>query len=102
VTIELASVEGGAVNFTEDSVEFKGTSDKKDYELKFKVAKKIDPAASSWAAKDRGVEVSLAKAEKGFWERILADEDKGRLKQRIKVDWDLWRDEGKDNSILYN
>jgi len=93
VTIEIPTAKSTKLDLTESTLDFAATEDNKEYKLAFPLKGKIDAAASSFAVKDRAVEIRLVKAEEeqGWWNKLTPDAAK--YKQHMKVDWDLWADE---------
>jgi len=91
LTIEVSDAKDVKVSITTDAFSFSG----KNYKLDFKFKKSVNAEKSSYAVRDRGVEVLLVKAEPGFWLHLLAD--KNLYKNRVKIDWDLWKDEDDDD-----
>ena len=101
LTIELQSATDVAVQLAPSHFTFhaKSGSPPTPYSLDFELPKSIDPSASTWSVKGRQVEVVLVKAEdsQGWWNVLL--KDKNLYKGRVKIDWDLWRDEDEEKAL---
>jgi hypothetical protein len=101
LTIELQSATDVSVQFQPTHFTFKAQagSPPQTYSLDFELPKSIDTDKSSWSVKGRQVEVLLVKAEdsEGWWHALL--KDKNQYKGRVKIDWDLWRDEDEEKAV---
>jgi hypothetical protein len=99
LTIEVQGCQNAKVDLSDDAVKFSGSQGDKNFELDFKLFKKVNVQASSWAAKAREIEILLQKADecKGWWNQLLAD--KNQYKGRCKIDWDLWHDEDESKEM---
>jgi len=87
LTIELVGVTDAKVTIASDKLSFEGTSNKTAYELILTFKGAVETKESSWAVKDREVQILLKKSPAGFWKTLL--KDKGAFKDRIKTDWEL-------------
>jgi len=97
LTLEVQDVKDVKVDMKEDRVTFSGKgSGDKEYAVDLKLKKKINPEKSSYAAKGRDLQFLLHKAEdsEGWWNALVAD--KNAYRGRMKIDWDLWRDEDEE------
>ena len=101
LTIELQSATDVSVQLAASHFTFhaKSGSPSTPYSLDFELPKTIDPSASTWSVKGRQVEVVLVKADdsQGWWNHLL--KDKNLYKGRVKIDWDLWRDEDEEKAL---
>jgi len=93
LTIDLSDAKDVKVDMQEDGLTFRASAQGKEFALDLKLKKKIDAAKSTFSVKGRDVKCLLVKAEadQGWWNGLLAD--KNAYKGRVKIDWDLWRDE---------
>lgn len=48
---------------------------------------------STWANRDRGIELVLEKTSAGFWHSLVKDHQKSLFKNQMKTDWQLFMDE---------
>jgi CS domain len=101
LTIEVESAVDVAIKLDESHLSFrcKKTGDSSTYVLEFELPNKINTDKSSWSVKGRQVEIVLVKAEdaEGYWHGVL--KDKNQYKGRVKIDWDLWRDEDEEKAL---
>ena len=101
LTIELQSATDVNVQLQPTRFTFsaKSGTPPTSYSLDFELPKSIEPSKSSWSVKGRQVEVVLVKAEdsEGWWHSLL--KDKSQYKGRVKIDWDLWRDEDEEKAL---
>ena len=99
LTVELQSATDVSVDLQPTRFTFKAKSDSHVYGLDFELPKAIEPSKSTWSVKGRQVEVLLVKADdaQGFWQQLL--KDKSLYKGRVKIDWDLWRDEDEEKAV---
>lgn len=96
VTIQINDAKDVSVTFEDEKFIFDGKADK-DYHLELPLFKKINPIASTYGVKDRGVELRIIKADDtkdSFWGKLTTEHQ--RYKLHCKVDWDLWVDEDED------
>ena len=101
LTIELQSATDVQIKFEPSHLTFtakQGTSTD-TYTLDFELPKKINTEQSTYSVKGRQVEVVLVKADEdeGYWHALL--KDKNQYKGRVKIDWDLWRDEDEEKAL---
>ena len=99
LTIELQSAADVQVQLQPSHFTFKAKQGNDTFALDFELPKKIDTSKSTWSVKGRQVEILLVKAEEdeGYWHQLL--KDKNQYKGRVKIDWDLWRDEDEEKAI---
>jgi len=102
LTIEVESATDVVIKLDTQHLRFEGRKDgdnKTQYLLDFELAKKIQADKSSWSVKGRQVEIVLVKADDsdGYWHGILAD--KNQYRGRVKIDWNLWRDEDEEKGL---
>ena len=74
---------------TEESFSFKYEAGEKKYDFTLKLLKKVDPSQSSYAVRDRGIELRLVKTEEGFWNKLTSE---AKFKKFITTDWALYWD----------
>lgn len=87
--------EGGKVSFSASAVSHATGGDDHEYAIDLELYGKIDKEASKIAVNPRSVVLVLAKAEPGFWPRLLRQ--KGKAPNNIKVDWSKWVDEDEED-----
>jgi len=101
LTIELQSATEVSVQLQSSHFTFsaKAGEPSHTYSLDFELPKSIDTSKSTWSVKGRQVEVVLVKSEadEGYWHSLL--KDKNQYKGRVKIDWDLWRDEDEEKAL---
>jgi hypothetical protein len=101
LTIELQSATDVSVQIQTSHFTFsaKAGEPPHTYSLDFELPKNTDAGKSTWSVKGRQVEVVLVKAEadQGYWHSLL--KDKNQYKGRVKIDWDLWRDEDEEKAL---
>ena len=99
LTIELQSATDVDIKVQPSHFTFAAKQGKDSYALDFELPKKIDTDKSSWSVKGRQVEVLLVKADEdeGYWHALL--KDKNQYKGRVKIDWDLWKDEDEEKAM---
>jgi len=99
LTIELQSATDVQIQFQPTHLTFKAKQGNDTYALDFELPKKINTDKSTWSVKGRQVEVVLVKADEdeGYWHALL--KDKNQYKGRVKIDWDLWRDEDEEKAL---
>jgi len=98
LTVEVPDVTDTVVELTDEGhLSFKGLggSEKKEYALEVQLFKGIKKDDSKWAASGRNLVFVLAKAEDGYWERLLPT---GVKMNNCKADWDLWKDEDEEQT----
>jgi hypothetical protein len=102
LTVELESASSVDVKLSPSHFAFTGSrggDSSHSYLLDFELCKRIQPDKSSWSVKGREVEVLLVKAEEdeGYWHSVL--KDRQQYKGRVKIDWNLWRDEDEEKAM---
>lgn len=99
LTIELPSATDVSIQLQPTRFTFKAKQANDTYQLDFELPKSINTDKSTWSVKGRQVEVVLVKAEEdeGYWHQLL--KDKNQYKGRVKIDWDLWRDEDEEKAL---
>jgi len=100
LTIEVPSAKGSDIKIEKDKFHFEFDQDEKKYQINFDFKKQVDPEKSTYAVHGRGIELLLAKADKGWWNQLL--KDKNQYKGRCKIDWDLWHDEDEEEKPVGN
>ena len=94
VTVDVPNAKGATVEIKESSLAFNYNGENKDgaFAVVLPLNKKVDPAKSTYAIKDRGVEIRLVKPDdaQGYWLKLSSD---NKFKAFCKADWDLWTDE---------
>jgi len=99
VTVTLQEVTDESIQFTEQSMTFKGTSKGKYYESKIDFYQPIVPDESAYKIHPLGVEMIVKKAEKdkrndgkeGFWPQLCKEKHQHGLD--VTVDWNHYVDE---------
>lgn len=66
------------------------------YEFKLNFNNKIKKDDSKYYYNERGIFITLVKEETNYWERLT--KDKSELKNHIKINWDLWKDEDNEEN----
>jgi len=95
VTLDIPDVDKKAAVITlgPKELHFKGTSQKKDYEVKLEFLNEIDDKSTEtkWQVKPRQVSFFLKKKDEAWWTRLL--ENHQIQKSKVKVDFEKWKDE---------
>ncbi len=99
ITIALPDVADETIELTDTELHFKGTSEKKPYEVNIKFFKDIDSKAegSTYKVLPRSVQMHVLKKDKEdeeFWPRLL--QDKLLEKNQVKIDWNRFVDEDEE------
>ena len=99
LTIELQSATDVSLQLQPSHLSFAAKQGTEQYSLDFELPKKISTDKSTWSVKGRQVEAVLVKADEdeGYWHQLL--KDKNQYKGRVKIDWDLWRDEDEEKAL---
>ena len=93
--IGLRDITEEKLDLTENSISFKGVSDKKEYAFDFEVFSAIDTEQSKWHKTGFHMLVVLQKKnpEEEFWTRLTKSSAKC---QYIQIDWSKWVEEDEE------
>ena len=93
--IGLRDISNEKLDLTETSINFKGTSDGKEYAFDFELFAAINTEESKWNKTGFHMLVVLQKkeADQPFWTRVTKSPAKN---QYIQIDWSKWVDEDEE------
>jgi len=100
LTIEVPKASKADIKIEKDNFHFADDQDGKHYAVDFGFFKSVNPEKSTYAIRDRGIEILLEKGDKGWWQQLI--KDKYLYKGHCKIDWDLWRDEDEEEKPVGN
>ena len=100
VTLDVPDVDPKlcSISLGPKTLNFKGKSGTKDYEVKYDLFDEIDDQSNEtkWVVKPRNVSFYLKKKEAKWWGRLL--ENAKIQKAHVKVDFDKWKDEDEEDA----
>ena len=85
------------ITLTDTGLNFKGTSQGKEYAVSIEFLKAVDAEGSTYKVLPRSVQMHILKKDKEedeFWPRLL--KEKAEEKNQVKIDWDRYVDEDEE------